>query len=115
MLYSNAMSISPLEPAQDQESRPAILPAQPSAPPSAPLNPATLSRTVLSDERALSRLLLSLLKHSGLAPVEMAARMGIKPASLQQYLNGRRINPSVKWLVRFAEHCNCKLKVISSE
>ncbi len=72
-------------------------------PGSIPHSPATSLTPVVCDERAISRLLGSILSKAGLTTLDMAQRMGVAHPSVRQYLNGRRCRPSLMWFIRFAE------------
>lgn len=66
---------------------------------------------VLSDERAVQRLVELLLEKAGLSQAEAARRMGIASQSLNQYKISRRARPSLQWLARLAEVCGAKIIV----
>jgi len=66
---------------------------------------------VLSDERAVPRLVELLIERSGLSQAEIARRMGIQSQSLNQYKIARRSRPSLQWLARLAETCGAKILV----
>lgn len=72
---------------------------------SSPLTP------VVCDDRAITRLLESILLRSGLTLSEAARRIGVHPSSLRQYINGRRTRPSLFWFARFTEVCGSHLVV----
>lgn len=66
---------------------------------------------VVCDDRAIAKLLESLLHHAGLTPKEAANRLGMTSNSVRQYLAGRRSRPSLIWFVRFAELCGAQLNI----
>lgn len=66
-------------------------------------SPTTSLTPVVCDERAISRLLGSILQKGGLTLADMAGRLGVNERSVRQYLNGRRCRPSLLWFIRFAE------------
>lgn len=83
---------------------PAIIPAF-----SKPATPSSRLVVVVGDDRALVSLMDQLFKQSGLTQVELAERLGVRKQTINQYLNYRRCNPSVLWLMRFAEACGGRL------
>jgi hypothetical protein len=72
---------------------------------SAPLTP------LVCDERAISRLLETLLSRSGLSAGEVARRLGISSNAVRQYLRGRRSKPSLIWFIRLAELCGARVTI----
>jgi hypothetical protein len=60
---------------------------------------------VVDDERAVARLLETLLHRSGLTVTEAARRLGVTPGTIRQYTTSRRTRPSLQWFVRFATLC----------
>jgi transcriptional regulator with XRE-family HTH domain len=76
-----------------------------------PLSKTEITRNVLVDDKGMEKILQLMLSRSGLTLKEAADVMGMHVESLRQYLNGNRPNPSIKWLARFAEHCNCKIQI----
>jgi hypothetical protein len=66
---------------------------------------------LICDERAISSLLGNLLDGSGLTISAASRRLGINPASLRQYINGRRGRPSLLWFLRFAAICGAKVTI----
>lgn len=65
--------------------------------------PTTSLTPVVCDERAISRLLGSILQRAGLSVGDMAAKMGVSPQSVRQYTAGRRCRPGLLWFIKFAE------------
>jgi hypothetical protein len=66
---------------------------------------------VVCDERAIGGLLELIIVRGKLSIHEMARRLGVTPACVRQYVNGRRGNPSLKWFVRFANLAGAKVSV----
>jgi hypothetical protein len=64
---------------------------------------------VVDDERAVARLLETLIYRSGLTTNEVARRLGVHPATIRQYLGSRRTRPSLQWFVRFATLCGARV------
>jgi hypothetical protein len=77
---------------------------------SSAINPAPF-RVLVPDEASTVKLLEDLLKMSGLSIRQAAKNMGVEDMSLRQYLRGRRSNPSVIWLIKFAGLCGYELVV----
>lgn len=76
--------------------------------------PATMKSSrlsVVNDQRAIGALLDMMRQKAGLSVSELARRMGCTRGNIQQYLYGRKVNPSVRWLVRYAEICGAQLTV----
>jgi hypothetical protein len=71
----------------------------------------SLTYPIVSDDKAIVGLLETLLSRSGLTISEVARRLGINPASIRQYVHGRRPKPSIGWFVRFVEMCGGKVTV----
>lgn len=67
--------------------------------------------TVVCDERAIGRLLETIIHRSGLSIEEIARRIGISSNSIRQYLHGRRKRPSLLWFVRLAALCGSTVTV----
>lgn len=72
---------------------------------STPLTP------LVCDERAIARLLATLLSRGGLSTREVARRMGVTPNAVRQYLRGRRNRPSLIWFIKLAELCGARVLV----
>lgn len=72
---------------------------------SSPLTP------VVCDDRALLRLLTTLLERSGQSAGDVARRLGLTDNSILQYTKGRRTRPSLQWFLRFAEMCGAKVYI----
>ena len=91
----------------------AIVPIPSTGSPRVPATPSGSSTLtpLVCDERAIASLLENLLRQSGLSTNEAARRLGIHPASLRQYLNGRRGRPSLIWFLRFASLIGAKVTI----
>ena len=74
-------------------------------------NPYSNLAPVLLDDRAIAAVVDQLLARAGISQAEACRRMGIQPATLNQYRLGRRVRPSVWWLVRLAQVCGAKILV----
>lgn len=72
---------------------------------------AILTSPLLSDDRAIAYLIDELLKNSGLYPSELARRLGVNPATINQYRYHRRPNPSIQWLVKLVTACGGRVVV----
>jgi hypothetical protein len=72
---------------------------------STPLTP------LVCDERAIARLLATLLSRGGLSPGDAARQLGVTPNAVRQYIRGRRNKPSLIWFIRFAELCGARILV----
>jgi len=66
---------------------------------------------LVCDERVITRLLETLISRSGMSIAGAAQRMGVKDASLRQYMRGRRSRPSLQWFIRLAEVCGAKVSI----
>lgn len=66
---------------------------------------------VVLDDTAIAKLIDSLLTRAGLSQAEVCRRLGITPSSFNQYRLGRRVRPSLWWVVRLAEVCGAKVWV----
>jgi DNA-binding CsgD family transcriptional regulator len=66
---------------------------------------------LVCDERAIARLLSSLISRGGLSIGEVSRRLGVTTNSVRQYLRGRRNKPSLMWFVRFAEICGARVVI----
>lgn len=66
---------------------------------------------VVGDDRAIVNLMDSLYRQSGLTQVELASRMGVSKQTINQYLRYRRRNPSILWLIRFANACGGQILI----
>lgn len=64
---------------------------------------------VICDERAIARLLGTLLQKGGLSNHEAARRLGVTYNAVSQYLNGRRCKPSLLWFLRFCDLCGARV------
>lgn len=72
---------------------------------SSPLTP------VICDERAISRLLETLLWRSGLTIREAARLLGVDESSVREHTSGRTQRPSLLWFVKFAAICGATLTI----
>lgn len=70
--------------------------------------PTTLTR-VICDERAIAKLLETMIRRSGMTTRQVADAMGVLPNSIQQVLSGRRRKPSLLWFLKVAEICGASL------
>jgi hypothetical protein len=66
---------------------------------------------LVCDERAIMRLLETMLSRGGLSVNEAASRLGVTSNAIRQYLKGRRAKPSLMWFIRLAEVCGAKVTV----
>lgn len=66
---------------------------------------------LVCDERAIARLLATILSKGGISVNEMARRIGVNTQSVRQYLHGRRCRPSLLWFVRFAELAGARVYI----
>lgn len=66
---------------------------------------------LICDERAIAKLLETLIYRSGKTPAAIAAHLGITTNAVRQYLHGRRNRPSLLWFVRLAEICGAKVTI----
>jgi hypothetical protein len=66
---------------------------------------------LVCDERAIQRLLETLLRRGGLSVNEAARRLGVTENSVRQYIRGRRQRPSLQWFIRLAEVCGARVTV----
>lgn len=73
--------------------------------------PPPSSAIVLADDRAITGVISVLLERSGMPAAQVAAQMGVKPQSLNQYKIGRRLKPSARWLAKLAQVCGGRLVV----
>lgn len=73
---------------------------------SSPLTP------LVCDERAIGRLLETMLDKAGLSSAEASRRLGYdSPNSVRQYLRGRRKKPSLLWFLKFAALCGAQVSI----
>jgi hypothetical protein len=85
-------------------------PLNPSPIPSGSLPAKTQSLTiVLDDPRSIALLIEQLLIRANLSEAELARRLGIKRASLNQYRSLRRKRPSLAWFARLVETCGGRI------
>lgn len=73
-------------------------------------SPATF-RVLVPDEAAIVKLLEDLLNASGMSVKAAARNLGVQEMSIRQYTRGRRSNPSVVWLLKFANMCGFEVIV----
>lgn len=66
---------------------------------------------LVHDQRSIPRLLELLLDRSDLSVKEAALRLGVNDNAVRQYVAGRRTNPGVMWLIRFAELCGGRVMI----
>jgi hypothetical protein len=66
---------------------------------------------LVCDERAIVKLLETLLAKGRVSLREAARRMGTSDQSLRQYLKGRRSKPSLYWFVKLVEACGGRVLV----
>jgi hypothetical protein len=66
---------------------------------------------LVCDERAISRLLATLMTRGGLSVSEMARRLGVGTNGVRQYLYGRRTRPSLIWFIKFAELAGARVYI----
>lgn len=64
---------------------------------------------LVCDERAIARLLETLLDRAGLSRKEAARRLGMGTEGVRAYLSGRRTRPSLLWFLRFVSLCNARI------
>lgn len=87
-----------------------ILPVKPPTSPTH-LHPSDSVAFVSSDKLAVGKLIRMILERAAIPQTEIAKRMGIVPQSLNQYVLGRRANPSILWLARLAEMCGARIVI----
>jgi lambda repressor-like predicted transcriptional regulator len=96
--------------AVSQTDGPALVPIPASS--SIPAFKSTSTLTpVVCDERAIGRLLETILHRSGLSIEEVSRRMGVTSNTIRQYLAGRRSRPSLLWFVKVAGLCGATVTV----
>lgn len=71
----------------------------------------SLLTPVVCDERAIGRLLETLLSRSGMSIEEASRRLGVTSNTIRQYLHGRRTKPSLFWFVRLATLCGASVSI----
>lgn len=76
----------------------------------APLGASPFQVVTTSDSQ-VTALIEAIISASGLSIHEVARRLGVKRESLRQYIVGRRVNPSLKWLTLLGEVCGARLVV----
>lgn len=59
-----------------------------------------------------AQVLLWMKRSAGLTQYEMARRLGVTGPMVQHYMRGRRKNPSVELLGRFAAVCGFEVRVV---
>lgn len=67
--------------------------------------------TVILDGKAIAALVDQLLTRAGLSQAEVCRRLGVHPTSFNQYRIGRRVKPSLWWIVRLANVCGARIVV----
>lgn len=83
----------------------------PFIPPSSTQSAQSNLATVLLDDRAIIAIIDQLLARAGLSQAEACRRIGITPPAFNQYRLGRRLRPSLWWMVRLAQTCGAKIVV----
>ncbi len=66
---------------------------------------------VVCDERAIGRLLETLLHRAGLSVNEASRRLGVNTNTIRQYMAGRRSRPSLLWFVKLAILCGARVTI----
>lgn len=66
---------------------------------------------LVCDERAIARLLETLISRSGMSIGLVADRMGVTTNAIRQYMRGRRTKPSLIWFIRLVEICGGSVKI----
>lgn len=66
---------------------------------------------LIGDERAIQRLLGTLLKRADLTAAEVARRLGCAPQTVGQYLRGERKRISLYWFLKLVEVCGGKVQI----
>jgi DNA-binding phage protein len=86
----------------EEFSAPVVLPfAPPFALKASHDQPASSTRLIL-DERAIARLMGTMIRRSGISIAEIADQMGVKRSAIEKRLYGVRTNPPLKWLLKLA-------------
>lgn len=49
---------------------------------------------------------------AGLSSNELARRLGVKPQSVKEYMNGKRKNPGVEFMARWLAYCGFDLEAV---
>ena len=82
---------------------------------SAPLRASSTSSPItpiVCDDRAIARLLETLLERAGLSTRQAATALGFSSSNaVRQYISGRRAKPSLLWFVKFVEMCGGQLYI----
>lgn len=71
-------------------------------------NHTPLTRLV-HDERAIARLLETMIERADLTVRDVAKALGVTDEAVRQYVRGRRKNPSLMWFLRLAELTGCSV------
>lgn len=88
--------------------------AEPSAPFLGPLSASHIAsstaypapfRVLTPSETSIPALLEDLLKNGGLSVKQMARLLNVNDEAVRQYVRGRRTNPSLSWMMKFADFC----------
>lgn len=66
---------------------------------------------IVSDGRALIRLMALLIRKSGRSQQEIATLMGDWQPNISNTLAGKRVRPSLVWFLRFVEACGGKVRI----
>lgn len=85
-----------------------IMPSQASIP---TFNRQSALTPLVCDERAISKLLETLLSRSGLSVAEASRRMGVTTNTIRQYIHGRRSKPSLLWFIKLAAICGVQVTI----
>jgi len=73
-----------------------------------------MSYAVAADPRSFSALLGTMRERSMLTTRMLAAKLGVAPASINQYFYRKRGaggSSTIKWFLRYAEACGCKVYI----
>ena len=68
-----------------------------------------VTSAIFSEGPERTALFRKMLERSGLNVIQASERMGIDYHSLSQYLNNRRVRPSMWWFLRLAKVCGATL------
>ena len=70
------------------------------------------TETLLVDEKAVTKLVQSMIHRSGMSINQIAAAMGTTRQSLNQYRFARRRRPSLQWISRLAKATGATIQVV---
>lgn len=83
--------------------------------PSSAIQPTFRQHTSLTplvcDERAIAKLLETLISRSGKSLGVLSDSLGVTRNAVRQYIRGRRNKPSLIWFVRLAEACGARVSI----